>query len=218
VFAIDVLILLIGDLLKLPRSRRAFATIINLKLNPKVAGSIPIEDGLRLVVILMDAPDTPCRQAVYAEEYITASNINDEVMGNKLSRQSFAITPKIREVDSFLQEHPEWKNRLLESHPEYCFALLNNGEPILENKQTTEGIAKRMEVLGRYYPNTYEVVQLFRCTYATLSKKVDDLLDALSQALIGAIGLKYGFVSVPENPGVDSHGIKMQIVGASIPV
>lgn len=77
--------------------------------------------------------NAPCRQAVYEEDYSNASNLNFRIVGNKLSRQSFAITPKIREVDSFLQINPEWKNRLLESHPEYCFSNLNNGEPIIEN-------------------------------------------------------------------------------------
>ncbi len=103
--------------------------------------------------------NTPCRQAVYETDYSTSSNLNNEVLGNKLSRQSFAITPKIKEVDVFLQTHPEWKNRLLESHPEYCFALLNDGNPILENKQTSEGAAKRMQVLGKYYPDSFALVQ-----------------------------------------------------------
>jgi hypothetical protein len=54
VLTVDVLILPVGDLLKLSGSRGAFATIINLKLYAKVAGRIPIEDGLRFVVVLMD--------------------------------------------------------------------------------------------------------------------------------------------------------------------
>lgn len=161
--------------------------------------------------------NTPCRQAVYEADYNKASDINNQIIGCKLSRQSFAITSKIKEVDCFLQTHPAWKNRLAESHPEYSFAILNNGAPILENKQTPEGTKKRLEILGRYYPNSYEVVDLFKSTYPALSSKRDDLLDALSLALIGAIGLETGFTTMPESPMSDSQGIKMQIVGAKIP-
>ena len=161
--------------------------------------------------------NTPCRQAVYEEDYRNASNLNFDIVGSKLSRQSFAITPKIREVDSFLQINPEWKNRLLESHPEYCFANLNCGEPILENKQTAEGVTKRLSVLERYYPHTQAVVQLFNSNYPALVKRLDDLLDAFAQASVGAIGLECGFHSIPDAPPWDNQGLIMQIVGANIP-
>jgi predicted RNase H-like nuclease len=32
-----------------------------------------------------------------------------------------------------LQRYPEWENRLMESHPEYCFALSNSGKTVLES-------------------------------------------------------------------------------------
>lgn len=161
--------------------------------------------------------NTPCRQAVYEGDYINASTLNLGIVGSKLSRQSFAIMPKIREVDVFLQTNPEWKNRLLESHPEYCFANLNRGDPILENKHTAEGTAKRLAVLERYYPDSHAVVQLFNSSYPALVKRTDDLLDAFAQALVGAIGLESGFHSIPETPSLDNQGLIMQIVGANVP-
>lgn len=160
--------------------------------------------------------NTPCRQAVYQTEYLEASNVNFEIMGNKLSRQSFAIIPKIRELDHYLQTNPMWKNRLLESHPEYCFSLLNAGLPILENKQTADGAMKRLAVLSKYYPQSHELLRAFKTQYSALSSKTDDLLDALSLAIIGAIGLKNGFHTIPCIPFEDAKAIKMQIIGANL--
>lgn len=160
--------------------------------------------------------NTPCRQAVYQTEYTKASDINYKIMGNKLSRQSFAILPKIREIDLYLKTNPTWKNRLLESHPEYCFALFNEGFPIPENKRTADGRAKRLALLRKYYPKNSELLNAFKLKYPALASKTDDLLDALSLAVIGGIGLQNGFHTIPSIPSKDAKGIKMQIVGANI--
>lgn len=44
----------------------------------------------------------PCREALYAENYKQASAINKKLTGKGLSKQSWMISPKIREVDTFL--------------------------------------------------------------------------------------------------------------------
>lgn len=160
--------------------------------------------------------NVPCRQAVYQTEYEKASATNHEIMGKKLSKQSFAILPKIKEVDLFLQTNPAWKNRLLESHPEYCFALLNAGVPVIENKQTDEGMIKRISLLEQYYPNSRELLNCFKVRYPALASKNDDLLDALVLAVIGTIGLKKGFHTIPDLPSEDAKTIKMQIIGANL--
>lgn len=160
--------------------------------------------------------NVPCRQEVYQTEYEKASATNHEIMGKKLSKQSFAILPKIKEVDLFLQTNPAWKNRLLESHPEYCFALLNAGLPVIENKQTDEGMIKRISLLEQYYPNSRELLNCFKMRYPALASKNDDLLDALVLAVIGTIGLKKGFHTIPDLPSEDVKTIKMQIIGANL--
>lgn len=160
--------------------------------------------------------NTPCRQAVDESDYPNASNVNFKIMGRKLTKQSFAIMPKIKELDSFLHNHPKWKNRILESHPEYCFFLLNAGAPIPENKQTTEGSMKRRNILNKYYSECDGLLEMFKSKYPTLSAKTDDFLDALALAVIGGIGLKTGYHSIPKCPSVDARGIKMQIIGANL--
>jgi predicted RNase H-like nuclease len=53
----------------------------------------------------------PCRQAVYEDDYCKANEINRDVLGKGLSKQSFSICRKIKEIDEFLNNAPEYKNR-----------------------------------------------------------------------------------------------------------
>lgn len=156
---------------------------------------------------------TPCRQAVFADTYSEANEINRQVLGKGLSKQSYAICGKIKEIDEFLCNNPQYKNRLLESHPELCFAKLNLGVPIYENKHTYEGIRKRIELLSQYYDKTKEIL-----AYVNNDKKLknclDDVIDALCLAVTGMIDLENGFKTIPENPMMDKQGILMQMVYA----
>ena len=78
--------------------------------------------------------EVPCRQSAYAEDKKAAREQNIAILGKSLSEQTLGITKAIKQVDEFLQNKPQWKNRLLESHPEFCFSKLNNNQPILEHK------------------------------------------------------------------------------------
>lgn len=159
--------------------------------------------------------NTPCRQAVYEKDYHRANEINKKNLGKGLSKQSFAICNKIKEIDEFLEKTPEYKNKIVESHPEVCFAILNfNGdspEPIYENKKTKEGMDKRLELLSKYYSKT-EDIKAYIHSDPTLYSIRDDVVDALCLAVIGMLGIKNGFSAIPEKPMEDNKGILMQMV------
>ncbi|OOP72852.1 DUF429 domain-containing protein [Clostridium beijerinckii] len=159
----------------------------------------------------------PCRQAVYEEEYYKANEINRNILGKGLSKQSFSICSKIKEIDEFLNNSPEFKNRLLESHPEICFAMLNidgtMAMPIFENKKTEEGMERRLEVLSRYYEKTDEIREVLYSDNKLKGIK-DDIIDALCLAITGMLGYKNGFKTIPQNPMKDSKGLFMQMVYA----
>lgn len=63
----------------------------------------------------------PCRKALYAKTYDEASGINFECTGRKLPVFTWAIMPKMREVDTFLQDHTDARKVFKEIHPEVCF-------------------------------------------------------------------------------------------------
>lgn len=159
--------------------------------------------------------NVPCREAVYSDSYEEACNKNKTALGISLSKQSYNVCSKIREVDEFLNNNSKWKNRLLEGHPEVCFAKLNDGKPVLENKTKIEGQKKRIEILSKYYKNTDKVVSNFLNDVKS-RKKIDDVLDALCLSIHGRLGLENGFCGILENPMEDKNGIKMNMYYANI--
>ncbi|WP_084027523.1 DUF429 domain-containing protein [Clostridium acetireducens] len=135
----------------------------------------------------------------------------------RVSKQSFSICSKIRDIDQFLNNTPQYKNRLIESHPEVCFAMLNFHDsiasPIFENKKIEEGMKKRLEILSNYYEKTVEIRELIY-SYTKLKVIKDDVIDALCLAVTGMLGYKNGFKTIPENPMKDSRGMFMQMIYA----
>ena len=87
----------------------------------------------------------PSREAVYKETYEEQKKANLKTLGKSLPKQASAIIPKIREIDEFMSEHPEFKNRIDESHPELDFARLN-GSVLLTRKKDPTGIDERLKV------------------------------------------------------------------------
>ena len=158
---------------------------------------------------------TPCRQAVNINDKQKAKEKNINVLGKSLSEQSLAICGKIKETDDFLCNNTEWINRLVESHPEFIFMILNDGFPIIENKKTKNGIDKRLSILRKYINNIDYIINEMS-SQKGMKKRVDDIIDAASLAVIGKLGIINGFRTIPENPRKDNRSIKMQIVFADI--
>lgn len=156
----------------------------------------------------------PFRQIVYAQDVETAWDLNRQ-LNARLTPVSMGIRDSIRQVDSFLQNNPSWKNKLLESHPEYCFSVMDKKGTITQSKQYEAGQRQRIEILKRYYPQTQSVIDSF-LNQNKYRKKIDDIIDAFCLALVGKLGLSHGFRTVPGMPRHDATGLKMQIVMADI--
>ena len=148
----------------------------------------------------------PCRQAVYITDYAEASAENEHMLGKKLTSQSHAFSKMIRQVDEFLEEDKYWQNRLVESHPEVAFQLLNGGKGLNHSKHTEEGIQERIAILQRYGIDSLPLFAEFT------PKQYEDVLDALCLAVSAKLGCENGFQTIPENPTCDSRGLKMQMV------
>jgi predicted RNase H-like nuclease len=159
--------------------------------------------------------NTPCRQAVYEEEYFEASQINKNYLGKGLSKQFFAICNQIREIDELLEKAPEFKGKLRESHPEVCFAVLATKDdfylPLYNSKHTEDGFWDRVEVLEEFYNRTREFVSYISSRPVLRSHQVD-CMDALCLAVSGLLGLNNGFTSIPSDPVKDARGLNMEIV------
>lgn len=147
----------------------------------------------------------PFRQMVYAENQKEFWNIAKS-LDAKTTPQSYAIIKCIRQVDEYLRDNPIWKNKLLESHPECAFQALNNGKGLECSKHTEEGIELRTKILSKYVKNIKSLIMM------TPKDAREDILDALCLAITAKLGVK----SIPENPKIDSVGLKMQILVADI--
>ena len=154
--------------------------------------------------------NTPCRQAVYCDDKQEARNFNLKVLKKSLSEQSLGFSPKIREVDQFLRDNPEFIGRIRESHPEYGFAVLNNGRPLISKKSDDVGIEERQTLLSQYLPYAPKAISEMLNQYP--QRLADDFIDAMVLAAIGYRGMFNRFVVIPEVPYKDSKGLPMEIV------
>ena len=105
----------------------------------------------------------PCREAVYAETYGQACEINEKLTGKRISKQAWNILPRIRDVDGFLisslesrgksagadesgSEGVDIRDLIWETGPEICFQAFA-GQPMKYSKKKEEGFLERKEVL-----------------------------------------------------------------------
>jgi predicted RNase H-like nuclease len=90
----------------------------------------------------------PCRDAVYAQDYVEALRrsraSSPEQIG--LSKQSYNIAPKIKEIDIFLRANPTRQSIVIETHPELAFWEMN-GRTTLPSKHSPEGKFLRTKLL-----------------------------------------------------------------------
>lgn len=151
----------------------------------------------------------PCRRAVYCTDYKQASDTNYLNTGRKLSKQSWGITSKIKEVDTFLRENTQFNN-VYEMHPELCFWALNNKKEMAYSKKKLEGFEERVKTLSTYYLQCGAIIDEALASYRRKDVAKDDILDAL----VGAVTARNSqpLKTMPAIPDIDIEGIKMAIV------
>ena len=143
----------------------------------------------------------PFRQLVYQNSKETIWRMSQE-LGAKTSRMGLGIFPCVRQVDEFLLHHPDWSERLVESHPECAFQALNGGDGVLHSKHTEQGIDERRMILSNYVSNVDELLS------SVAKNQKEDVLDALCLAVTA----EQGFESVQTPVYRDSKGFPMRIV------
>ncbi len=155
----------------------------------------------------------PCRAATRADTYQEANRLNREWLGVGLSRQSWNICPKIRELDQWLQTHPAWREKIRESHPEVCFWALNGGGPMVHYKKQHDGRIERQRLLTRHWPQSEATYVQALAAFPRKLFQPDDLLDALVLALTASVPEQ--LASLPAAPELDETGLPMEIVYSS---
>jgi len=154
----------------------------------------------------------PSRNSLYASTYEEACQINLQLMGNKLSKQTWNIRNKITEVDSYLRRFPQQQSLLRECHPEVAFWNFNGQSPMVHSKKTAEGRAERLGVIRPYLPFAQEYLNQAMETFPRKILAQDDILDAMILAISATFDLK----SLPKQAPLDRQGLAMEIVYADL--
>lgn len=135
----------------------------------------------------------PVRDALAAPTYAEANAMARRVTGHGLSRQAYALAPRILEAELWCGRHP---TPVWEVHPEVSFAVLL-GHPAAAPKKTWSGMRERRTALER------AGVVLGDLPGAGPRAGVDDVLDAAAAAWSTARLLRCEARSFPDPPDVD---------------
>ena len=150
----------------------------------------------------------PCRAAIVKSTYQAASTANATSSDNapKISKQSFGLFPKIREID--LRITPQLQQQLFETHPELAFTVLRNGIPCEHSKKTDLGREERQSALRSI---GFAEEFLKQALPINVAASRDDLLDACACAWVAQRALLGAAKSYPAKPDKDERGLEMVI-------
>ncbi|MEC7735099.1 MAG: DUF429 domain-containing protein [Pseudomonadota bacterium] len=149
--------------------------------------------------------NAPSRLTLKAKNYLEANKINKK-QGLGLSKQSWHLIPKIKEVEILMQQ----VNRplIFESHPEIIFQEMNNKE-LNYSKKERSGIEERRKIL---LSNGFEIEFLNKYLQERNKNfKHDDFLDACAISWSALRVSKNININIPEKGVKDAKGILMQM-------
>lgn len=150
----------------------------------------------------------PIRPMLNASSYLEACQVRFAAEGKKISRQTWGILAKIREVDAQLCEDVTLQSIVYEVHPEVSFYFLAGQRPLRHSKKTGPGFKERVDLLEPIFgPKVHLALEERR----SLKSAQDDILDAFA-ALWTAERIATGTaISVSAEVEVDHLGLRMAI-------
>ena len=160
----------------------------------------------------------PVRAALAARDYANACDISrtataiGNTKGKGITKQTYAIIPKLQEVDTLLRDSAKARRLVREVHPEVCFWALA-GMPMKHGKKRSAGFDERLKALRTVWQSVDVLVA--DVLAKTLRKCVgrDDILDAAVAALT-ACQDESALNRLPEKRVEDECGLPMQMVYA----
>lgn len=151
----------------------------------------------------------PNRPVLAASTHRRACQIRQSIDGKKVSKQAFAIYPKVHEVDELLRSSPDLRDRVREVHPEVSFAYWNGGRAFAASKKSADGAAKRERLIDSVWPGVRLELRTRLPRDAVQRDDLNDAFAALWTARRIAAGLA---VTLPSMPSRDSQDLPMEIV------
>ncbi len=154
----------------------------------------------------------PSRAALAEDEFRAACEINlkHSIPPRKVSKQTFGIFQKIREVDAHLT--PDDQVRVFECHPEIAFWMMNGARVLstpkrIKNVAHADGLAQRRSLLAA---SGFDVKFLASFDMPRSKAGQDDFLDACACAYTAARIAKGEADQLPQDPDRDGRGLRME--------
>lgn len=145
---------------------------------------------------------TPCRPALDCRTHAEANALS-KTLGVGLTRQTFHLFPKMREVDALMRGSATVRSIVHEAHPELAFARMNAGRPVLSKKRRPEGFAERLALLARHG---------FPWDPRSLPGAArDDVLDAMAVCRTALLIAQGAATRLGPEQERDRHGLPMNI-------
>jgi predicted RNase H-like nuclease len=145
----------------------------------------------------------PARSVLETDGDYATLNALSKTLGAGVSRQTYNILPRMREVDALMT--PALQGRVVESHPEVCFCAVK-GTPLDHAKRHPEGRRERRSLLDTLYASSLEDGAPPR------GAALDDLHDAAILAHTALRVARREASRLPDTPEVDERGLRMEIV------
>ena len=163
-------------------------------------------------VFLSPTRQTTEQAAASPKDYRAALAVERHYAGKGISRQAFAISPKIAEVDAVLRYRDAGMTPTVrEVHPELCFWAMNNRQPMWFSKKRSAGVNERLDVLEKVELRSREIYEGAGSVFRRKEVGKDDIVDALVAALV-ARDRPDRLQTVPEFPVRDAKGLPMEMV------
>lgn len=150
---------------------------------------------------------TPVRLALAEPTHAQASARSRELMGNGISRQAYALRPRIQQVEAWVREVGV---PVLEVHPEVCFAAMAGG-PLGSSKHSPEGLALRRALLTDAGIDVPDRCREPADVEPRVAAAADDVLDAAAVAWTARRYAEGAAVSMPDPPEVFTDGLAAAI-------
>jgi len=151
---------------------------------------------------------SPARAVLEAKTYEEAAHLNRAHSSTGkigLSKQSFAIVPKIKEVDAEMT--PKLQSRVFEVHPEICFYHMNGEVVVGPSKKSAAGVLLRLKLLDE----AELLASLLTHAEDVAGAAFDDVLDAAVAAWTARRHATGEAVRLPAEPPVDGRALRMEM-------
>ncbi|MGM0516614.1 MAG: DUF429 domain-containing protein [Pseudomonadota bacterium] len=152
----------------------------------------------------------PLRPALGAATHAEATRLSRAVGGRGVSAQAWNLFARVREVDEWLHQTPEWRKRVVEVHPELSFLALNDDVPLSASKHRIDGIYRRRALIAETFG--WRAIESAVGQLAGTRVKEDDLLDAFAVLWSVRRWLAGEADCLPPDPSGDVRGLPMRIV------